>query len=42
MDHESVGRYWDENAEAWAELARAGYDHYPRSEALASISSQPS
>ena len=28
MDHESVGSYWDENAEAWAELARAGFDHY--------------
>jgi ubiquinone/menaquinone biosynthesis C-methylase UbiE len=28
MDHEEVGRYWDENAEAWTELARAGYDHY--------------
>ncbi len=28
MDHESVGRYWDENAEAWTELVRAGYDHY--------------
>ena len=28
MDHEEVGRYWDENAEAWTELVRAGYDHY--------------
>jgi SAM-dependent methyltransferase len=28
MDHESVGRYWDENAEAWTELVRAGYDHF--------------
>ena len=28
LDHESVGSYWDENAEAWAELARAGYDHF--------------
>ena len=28
MDHEGVGRYWDENAEAWTELSRAGYDHY--------------
>ncbi len=27
MDHEEVGRYWDENAEAWTELVRAGYDH---------------
>jgi hypothetical protein len=28
MDHEEVGRYWDENADAWTELVRAGYDHY--------------
>ena len=28
MDHEEVGRHWDENAEAWTELVRAGYDHY--------------
>jgi ubiquinone/menaquinone biosynthesis C-methylase UbiE len=28
MDHESVGRYWDENAEVWTELVRKGYDHY--------------
>ena len=28
MDHEEVGRYWDENAEAWTELVRAGYDYY--------------
>ncbi|QIN82319.1 methyltransferase domain-containing protein [Rubrobacter tropicus] len=28
MNHEEVGRYWDENAEAWTELVRAGYDHY--------------
>ena len=28
MDHEEVGRYWDENAEVWTELARAGYDVY--------------
>jgi len=28
MDHEEVGRYWDANAEAWTELARAGYDVY--------------
>jgi hypothetical protein len=27
MDHEEVGRYWDENAEVWTELVRAGYDH---------------
>lgn len=26
MDHEEVGRYWDENAEVWTELVRAGYD----------------
>ncbi len=28
MDHEDVGSYWDENAQAWTELVRAGYDHY--------------
>ena len=28
MDHESVGRYWDDNAEAWTKQVRAGYDHY--------------
>jgi SAM-dependent methyltransferase len=28
MDHEEVGRYWDGNADAWTELARAGYDVY--------------
>lgn len=28
MNHEEVGRHWDENAEAWTELVRAGYDHY--------------
>lgn len=28
LDHEQVGRYWDENAEAWTKLVRAGYDHY--------------
>ena len=28
MDHAEVGRYWDENAEVWTELVRAGYDHY--------------
>ena len=28
MDHEEVGRYWDENAEVWTELVRAGFDHY--------------
>jgi SAM-dependent methyltransferase len=28
MDHESVGRYWEGNAETWTALARAGYDAY--------------
>lgn len=28
MDHREVGRYWNENAEAWTRLARAGYDIY--------------
>jgi SAM-dependent methyltransferase len=28
VDHEEVGRYWDENAEAWTRLVRAGYDMY--------------
>jgi len=28
MDHAEIGRYWDENAEVWTELVRAGYDHY--------------
>ena len=28
MDHEEVGRYWNENADVWTELVRAGYDHY--------------
>jgi ubiquinone/menaquinone biosynthesis C-methylase UbiE len=28
MDHVEVGRYWDENAEVWTNLARAGYDVY--------------
>ena len=28
MDHEEAGRYWDENAEAWTALSRAGYDVY--------------
>jgi hypothetical protein len=28
MDHEEVGRCWDENAEVWTELVRAGYDFY--------------
>ncbi|MCU0256289.1 MAG: methyltransferase domain-containing protein [Vicinamibacterales bacterium] len=28
MDHREVGRYWNENAEAWTRLSRAGYDVY--------------
>ena len=28
MDHREVGRYWNDNADAWTELARAGYDVY--------------
>jgi len=28
MDHEEVGRHWDENSEVWTRLARAGYDVY--------------
>ncbi|MGF1582329.1 MAG: class I SAM-dependent methyltransferase [Gemmataceae bacterium] len=28
MDHHEVGKYWNENAEAWTELSRAGYDVY--------------
>ena len=28
MDHREVGRYWDENAETWTRLARAGHDIY--------------
>jgi len=28
VDHEDVGRFWEENAEAWTRLARAGYDVY--------------
>jgi ubiquinone/menaquinone biosynthesis C-methylase UbiE len=26
MDHAEAGRYWNENAEVWTRLARAGYD----------------
>jgi ubiquinone/menaquinone biosynthesis C-methylase UbiE len=26
MDHAEAGRYWNENAEVWTKLARAGYD----------------
>jgi len=28
MNHEEVGRYWNENAVVWTRLARAGYDVY--------------
>ena len=28
MDHREVGRYWNENAEAWTALSRQGYDVY--------------
>ncbi len=28
MDDRAVGRMWDENAEVWTKLARAGYDVY--------------
>lgn len=28
MNHREVGRYWNDNADAWSELARAGYDVY--------------
>jgi ubiquinone/menaquinone biosynthesis C-methylase UbiE len=28
MDHAEVGRYWNGNADAWTQLARAGYDTY--------------
>ena len=28
MDHREVAEYWDENADAWTKLARAGYDVY--------------
>ena len=28
MDHKEVGKYWNENAEAWTALSRAGYDIY--------------
>jgi len=28
MDHREVGEYWDDNADAWTELSRAGYDVY--------------
>ena len=28
MDHEEAGRLWNDNAETWTTLARAGYDAY--------------
>lgn len=28
MDHREVGRYWNDNAATWTQLARAGYDVY--------------
>jgi ubiquinone/menaquinone biosynthesis C-methylase UbiE len=28
MDHRHVGRLWNENAEVWTRLSRAGYDTY--------------
>ena len=28
MNHREVGRYWNENALTWTQLARAGYDAY--------------
>ena len=28
MDHKEAGRYWNESAESWTKLARAGYDVY--------------
>jgi ubiquinone/menaquinone biosynthesis C-methylase UbiE len=28
MDHQEVKRHWDENADVWTQLARAGYDTY--------------
>lgn len=28
MDHQEVGRFWNDNAEVWTQLARAGYDLY--------------
>ncbi len=28
MDHVEAGRYWNGNADAWTQLARAGYDVY--------------
>jgi ubiquinone/menaquinone biosynthesis C-methylase UbiE len=28
MNHREVGRYWNDNAEAWTKLSRLGYDTY--------------
>jgi SAM-dependent methyltransferase len=28
MNHEEAGKYWNENAEVWTQLARRGYDVY--------------
>ena len=28
MNHREVGRFWNDNADAWTQLARAGYDVY--------------
>lgn len=28
MDHNEAGRYWNQSAESWTKLARAGYDLY--------------
>src|SRR5262245_4084008 len=28
VDHREVGRYWNDNADTWTRLARAGYDIY--------------
>ncbi len=28
MDHRQVGKYWNDNAEVWTRLSRAGYDTY--------------
>jgi ubiquinone/menaquinone biosynthesis C-methylase UbiE len=28
MDHKEAGRFWNESAESWVKLARAGYDIY--------------
>lgn len=28
MDHNEAGRYWNDSAESWVKLARAGYDLY--------------